>query len=163
VELAEGLDARHVEFLNRLCDVPGSGAAGAATAQPAYALDERGRVVVRGESPPPPDMARYRPGMGRAVVVHRPLDPNFEFTSREWRETVAFLWKIRASQVETIRRWGYWDFPSRPPRRIGDPSAFGPQRDDLERSIRQILMPERIEGVPFSVVAVILTLFLLAV
>src|SRR5262245_44462369 len=29
VELAEGLDTRHVEFLNRLCDVTGSSAAGA--------------------------------------------------------------------------------------------------------------------------------------
>jgi hypothetical protein len=164
VELAEGLDARHVEFLNRLGDAPGWGAAGPATAQPAYALNERGRVVVLGDSPALTEMARYRPGMGRAVVVHRPLDKDFDFRSREWRETVAFLWKIRATQVESIVRWGYWVYPTRPQRRsTGEPSAFAPQRDDLERSIRQLLMPERIEGVPFSVVAVILTLFLLAV
>jgi hypothetical protein len=163
VELKEGLDARHIEFLNRLGNAPASARAGVETAQPPYALDERGRVVVHGDSPAATEMARCRPGMGRAVVVHRPLDPNFDFASREWKETVAFLWKIRAAQIDTILRWGYWDFPARLQRRIGDPSAFAPQRDDLERSIRQILMPERIEGVPFSVVAVILTLFLLAV
>src|SRR5262245_11103890 len=113
VELKEGLDARHIEFLNRLGNAPESGRPGVETAQPAYDLDERGRVLVHGDSPATTDMARCRPGMGRAVVVHRPFDPKYDFASREWKETVAFLWKVRTAQIDAILRWGYWDFPAR--------------------------------------------------
>ncbi|MGE5194194.1 MAG: hypothetical protein ACM3U2_17005, partial [Deltaproteobacteria bacterium] len=133
---AAELTANHVDFLNRLT---GSMPAGDDEASHVvYALDERGRLVVEEESPAVgTKLARYYAGLGRAVVVHQPLDSSVDFATREWKETVAFLWKMRVSQVEAIARTGAWDLPAPPPRVPGAPSLFAPQRDDLARSIRQ--------------------------
>lgn len=151
------LTARHVAFLNRLT--------GWHKNREAYALDERGQLVI-GEMPPSggKKLATYQTGLGRAVVVHEALDPQVDFESADWKAAVAFLWKARAAQIETILRTGGWDFSPPPtPYVYLTPRPFAPQPNDVGSSIRQFLMPDRIEGVPLSMVAVILSLFLLAV
>ena len=156
------LTAGHVEFLNRLTGLPAT--AGAEGTRAVYALDERGRLVVDEPSPAAGrKLARYYAGLGRAVIVHRPLNASVDFAAPEWREAVTFVGTVRDAKRETIARTGVWDLPAPPPHVPGAPSQFAPRRDDLARSIRRILMPERIVGMPFAVVAVILSLFLLAV
>ncbi len=94
--------------------------------------------------------------------MHERLDPDEDFATPEWRRTVAFLWKVRAPQSELIRQWGAWNFVRPAPAAWALP-AFAPQSDGLAQQIRQLLLPEKIEGVPLPVVVVVLSLFLLAV
>jgi hypothetical protein len=152
------LKARHVEFLNRL--------AGGKKAEEGYALDERGQLVVGDRAlASGQKLAKFRCGAGRAVVIHDALDPESDFDTPEWKSTIAFLWKVRAAQHDKILATGGWDFtpPATVDHRYVTPRPFAPQTDGLGESIRQFLLPERIEGVPLPVVAVILSLFLLAV
>ncbi len=151
------LTAQHVEFLNRL--------GGGQEAEGPYSRDERGHLVV-GESAlaAATRLAKFHAGAGRAVVVHGELDPESDFETPEWKAVIGFLWKVRAVQLNKIMQTGGWDFTPPPmDERYLTPRPFAPQADGLGESIRQFLMPERIEGVPLPVVAVILSLFLLAV
>ncbi len=150
------LKTRHVDFLNRL--------AGWVEAAGAYSLDEQGQLIIGARALAAGNrLAKFRTGLGRAVVAHDALDPDVDFETAEWKAVVAFLWKVSAAQLATILRTGGWDFT--PPKMSGEfltPRPFAPQPSDLGESIRKFLMPSRIEGVPLSVVVVILALFLLA-
>jgi hypothetical protein len=156
------LTAGHVEFLNRLAGaVESEGGA----SSPLYALNERGELLI-GDAvlAAGRKLARYYAGLGRAVVVHGALDPQLDFDTREWKATVAFLWKLRAAQVDAISRTGYWTFAPPPaPGYMHTPRTFAPQPGEAAKSLKQLLMPERVEGVPLKVVVVILSLFLLAI
>lgn len=159
-----GLKAHHLEFLTRLSGpfAAGRGAAGGREAP--YAVDDRGQLVVAAELlAKGGKLLPYCVGLGRAVIVHERLDPESDFATPAWREAVAFLWKVRAPQIESIRQSGAWSFSYPPDRSPWALPMFAPQNDALARSIREFLMPEKIEGVPMPVVVVILSLFLLAV
>jgi hypothetical protein len=151
------MKARHVAFLNRLTGWQKAGAP--------YALDDRSQLVFSGGAlAAGGKMALFRAGTGRAVIIHDLLDPEVDFETDEWKATVAFLWKVRVVQLARILQWGEWDFTP-PPMSSSylTPRPFAPQPGGHAESIRRLLMPERIEGVPLSVVVVILSLFLLAV
>ncbi len=159
------LTAAHVQFLNRLAGPTWKVNASASTLAAAYSLNERGELVA-GERALAvgKKLARYRAGLGRAVVVHEPLDSQIDFETHDWKASVAFLWKLRAAQVEAISRTGFWDFTPPPaPGYLNTPRIFAPQHSEAASSVKQLLMPERIEGVPLKVVVVILSLFLLAI
>jgi hypothetical protein len=161
------LTTEHVDFLKRLAGFPTTKDETASPADPPYALDERGRLVI-GESARAPDskFAKHVTGLGRTVIVHEALEPPGDFSTPEWKGAVSFLWKVREGQLESITKTGIWDFhmPINP--RFGfqtNNRPYKPQSDDLARSIRQFLLPDRIEGVPLAVVAVILGLYLLSI
>ncbi len=159
------LSSTHVEFINRLAGQCPGGAESTAS-EAAYSLDERGQLIVGAAAlSAGKKFALLRAGLGRAVIIHENLEAQYDFTSAEWRETVAFLWKVQAGQSAKIVETGHWEAPAA--RLMTDtyrvPRQFAPERDDKVQSIRQFLLPERIEGVPLTVVVVILTLFLLAV
>lgn len=159
------LTARHVDLLNRLSNAPPAGTGDSPAEEAVYALDEKGGLAngARGMSVVK-RMSKYRSRLGRTVVIHDAIDVDQDLATAEWRETAAFLWKVRESQVEAIRETGKW-VAKRPEMATNykPPKTFAPQRDDLAKSFRQFLMPERIDGLPFSVVVVILSLFLLTI
>jgi hypothetical protein len=159
------LTASHVQFLNRLAGADGAESPSSPALPEAYSLDARGELTVgRRALAAGRKLARYHAGMGRAVVVHEPLDPKIDFETADWKAAVAFLWKLRAAQVKAISRTGNWDFTPPPaPGYMQTPRTFAPQHGDAANSVGGLLMPERIEGVPLKVVVVILTLFLLAI
>ncbi|MBS0262589.1 MAG: hypothetical protein JSS02_11610, partial [Planctomycetes bacterium] len=93
-------------------------------------------------------------------------------------EAVCRLWKVRETQLQYIRHKfveglqegrksrGQWEFQYvQDPRRGLTPlmRPYRPYPDDIPRSLRQFLLPERIEGVPLAVVASILVAYLLCV
>ena len=157
------MSADHVDFLNRLAG-SNSGAAGETHTGPAaYSLNAEGRLEI-GErmSGSGVKFARLTSGLGRALIIHERLDPDVDFGTSEWKAAVAFLWKVRDAQIEPILRNGVWNFPTlhRP---VGAFRPYAPQRDQLPRDIRQLLLPERIEGVPLWVVVIILSLYLVVI
>jgi len=159
------LTADHVDFLNRLAgSIPGGDLE--RRAKPAaYSLNERGWLEV-GEQIPAPGQkfTRLTCGLGRVLLIHEQLDPEVDFKTPEWKAAVAFLWKIRESQIEPIVRNGVWNFPAQNRlARFGAFRPYAPLREELPRDIRQFLLPERIEGVPLWVVVTILALYLVAI
>ncbi|MFN0053713.1 MAG: hypothetical protein ACKV0T_16150 [Planctomycetales bacterium] len=129
-----------------------------------YLLDAEGRLDVQSV----PEVNRRHCGLGRAVIVSRPTGPEEDYASPEWLETVLFLWKVRRDQAEAIRREGAWhnEFSKVESSRTSVyPQAqnFAPYEEPLEGKLRNLLMPDRVQGVPFWVVAAILSLFLLAI
>lgn len=158
------LTAYHVEFLNRLSRSTASGGGASRERAARHTVDDRGRLVIDAEAPVTgKKLSQFVVGLGRAVIVHERLDPDDDFATPEWREAVAFLWKLRKPQLESIGQGGAWSYSYPTERNPWALPAFAPQEDHLAGSIREFLMPEKIEGVPLPVVVVILSLFLLAV
>lgn len=89
----------HITFLN---DLSASSKTGHN-----FILDENGSPVPT-SSFPDSGFGMYYAGLGRMVVVMK-LPPKDELlTSPDWREAVAFLWKIRTDQMSTILSSGKW-------------------------------------------------------
>ncbi|MEO2035019.1 MAG: hypothetical protein ABGZ35_23300, partial [Planctomycetaceae bacterium] len=112
---------------------------------------------------------RYRPGLGRAVVLPAPPDPD---QLAELRELVAFLWKLRADRLSEFRETGTWKIPPQD----ASPSQTGAFNDPYRPrrpyqpiplvetdSLVTILLPEEVQGLPFAVVVSILTTFLIVI
>jgi hypothetical protein len=179
----------HADFLNRLAGFP-TREGDAGPGGPGYTIDEEGQLVIEERARVPDSKySRHVSGLGRSLIIHEPLDPQADFSTPAWKKTVAFLWKVRDDQRELITGTGFWNFHPQmdPTFGIGmsagiGPSPFGagrqrnfaygnressrpyaPIHDHLARTMREFLLPERIEGVPLSIVAVILGLYLLAV
>ncbi len=150
----QALRAEHAEFLNRI--VVGSSGA------PQFFLDQQGSL-----SPPAtgtlekPTLAY--PSLGRAVVLREPLNENRDnIDSAAWRRIVAFLWKIRNAEIESIAQNGKWTYEAASP----DFSNLEPYRPlplGSENTLDLLLAPSEVQGVPFSVVGTMLVLFLLAI
>ena len=111
-----------------------------------------------------PHAANWRrgtPGVGRAIVSTEPIDVR----SRDWAAAVYWLWGIRADQklpetsdpsravVDDEPDENMFDFTYR----------FSPDPLAAESALGNWLIPDTIEGVPFSTVCVLLGLCLLAV
>lgn len=150
----------HAAFLN---DLAGGG-------KPAFGLDEKGYLeTVSGF--PMAGIGMYASGLGRSVVVLRSLDSDSDFDAYPWRQAVAFLWKIRADQVDHIANDGKWrtgqkQRSMRPARYPGEYSPrTGFQRLPLESAgqLVQVLTPQTVRLIPFWVIALILVLFVLAI
>ncbi|MSR58841.1 MAG: hypothetical protein EXS05_14515 [Planctomycetaceae bacterium] len=145
----------HIGFLNRLT-------AGQPQRAP-YLLDEQRRLDVNSAAMSEP-FVRCHCDLGRAVIVHRPLRPEEDFTTPEWVETSLFLWKYRVDQAEAVRYLGRWSYQH--PNFKGDwraPHPFAPQEESPAPRLRELLLPTKVQGIPFWVVVTILSLFLLAI
>ncbi len=101
------------------------------------------------------------PGVGRAVVAAGPIDAH----SRAWRRGVLHLWGVRSSQLEPILDTGRWRFDV--PREFDVYSPFlrpfAPKSSVSAEQLHDILLPDRIQGIPFGTVCVILALCLVTV
>lgn len=147
----------HLAILNRL--------ASARSEDPSYVLDERGRIDPASKALTTP-VARYHSGLGRSVVLHQPRNPDEDFSTAEWVEIAMFVWKIRENQKATVRSSGKWDFFL--PRGLSTdelerPRLFAPHELPLEAPLRALLIPEKVQGLPFWVVVSILVVFLLLI
>lgn len=93
------LEVRHLEFLNAL--------AGKRPAGP-FTMSVEGRIEL-----PTTLFETFHAGLGQVAVLHTTLDGKQNPTSQAWKEMVAFLWKFRRFQRDSVRRAGYF--------RLGDP------------------------------------------
>jgi hypothetical protein len=154
----------HVDFLNRISGRRGAESDSEAPPAASYSLDESGHLIVPHEAEGI-EFLKLAPGLGRALILQRRLPDDFNFDVPEWKRTVAFLWKVRERQVGPILKNGVWDFAPPQPQYPGAfVRPYAPHSGDTRAvEIRQLLLPERIEGVPLPVVVVILALYLLAV
>ena len=159
------MSADHVDFLNRIAGSVSRDNEGNHDKTAAYALSESGSLEI-GERMATSGVkfVRLYCGLGRSLLIHERPDPDVDFGTPEWKESVAFLWKVRASQIEPILNEGVWKYPMhQEPNRYGAFRPYAPQRDELPRDIRKFLLPERIEGVPLWVVVIILSLYLVVI
>jgi hypothetical protein len=159
------MSSDHVDFLNRLAGSNPAGETAPRGRPAAYSLNAEGRLEI-GERTlaASAKFARSHCGLGRVLFIYERLDPEVDFGTPEWKAAVAFLWKIRDTQTRHIARNGIWDFPSQQRQNtFGAFRPYAPQHDELPRSIRQLLLPERIEGVPLWVVVIILSLYLVVI
>jgi hypothetical protein len=171
------LSGDHVDFLNRLAGLPGGINQDGQTA--GYALDEQGAFVI-GESArmPHSKYSLHATGLGRTLIIHEALVTPDDFESLEWIRAVCFLWKMRYSQLDHMTKQGqkmlsagvtpkcFWEFHQARDQRFALTPLnrpYRPYEDDLPRTIRQFLLPDRIEGVPLAAVASILVAYLLCV
>lgn len=91
------LQPHHVTFLNDAI---------AQTELPPFTLDGKSRLVDDSD----PTTARFlltKRGLGRVALV-RHVERPIEFDSAEWRRTAAWLWKLRADQIEIVSQQGKW-------------------------------------------------------
>ena len=158
------LDARHLRFLNDLAGTP----------SPAFTVDSLG--VLRPAAPPagkdPVSVLTFHTGVGRLAVVLKP-PAEADLASPAWRRTVAFLWKLRHDHLQTVVDTGKWDTgiqfsDSLPPfqRSPADRTTGTPAHPVSICEIREViqgLMPHQVRIIPFSVVVLILGLFVVAI
>ena len=154
-----GLKPYHVQFLDNLAGGEGT----------AYILDREGDVLREGAAPD--GFSCYCAELGRAVVVHRALDPAADLETPGWRRVVGFLWKVRFWQQKKLIRSGSWKEVA--------PPAEGIRRTGWSRPILQLVstyalcplsldlkpfvVPPEIQLIPLWVLILILALFLLAI
>lgn len=139
------------EFLERL--------AGSSASVPQFAVDASGKVT-----PLEPDASgrmHCRPGIGRALLIYRPLAAN----DPTWQRDALELWRMRPSQRRRIAERGQWEFPLETwPHTLLNPEYFPMEvGSSADAELQQLLMPTRVEGMPFHTVATLLGLCLLAV
>jgi hypothetical protein len=101
------------------------------------------------------------PGAGRTVVATAPIDPH----STAWRRAVLHLWGVRSSQVEPILETGRWRFDVPREYEVYSPflRPFAPKSSVTAEQLHDILLPDRIQGIPFASVCMILALCLVTV
>jgi hypothetical protein len=161
------VEDHHVDFLNGLARSAGGGAEFAAG--PNGTVARSGPLAAAG-------IAMLHAGLGRAVVVTRPFDPDRDAGSPEWRRAVAFLWKVREGQIASVSKTGKWQQKpevSRPARhdptyREYDRASGGAVRFHLMpiqvgTELLKSLIPRTVKLVPFGLVVFILVLFVLAI
>jgi len=152
------LEQRHLDFLNALAGGP------------AFRFDARGRIV-RDEDKTGVLCARC--GVGRAVVV---LQANVVKDSAQWRECIAFLWKLRRDQTVAVGQAGKWR-PVKGPTNQYDgtlsyPGTPGQTKQPPKYHVYPIqspvkmgesLMPKTVRVMPRGVILLIMFLFVVAV
>jgi hypothetical protein len=135
--------------------------AGGSAEEPVLAFDANGtpRLLHKG----PAGWHRGAPGIGRSIVADAPIDVQ----GSEWQREVCYLLGVRANQVadllahdqqpaagSSLEETGRFDIDYQPlaPRPLPD-----------EARLPALLMPDKIEGVPFRIVCGLLAGCLLAV
>ena len=154
----------HVQFLN---DLVGKRSA-------AFSTDAEGRLnadsgaIKQGTG-------LFRSGLGRTAVVLRPIDPEEDMDSRSWRSMVAFLWKVRNSQRQSVVDGVRWSTAQQESGRYGyrgmrathvgvdDELSFAVHPIEASRSFVRSLLPQTVRLIPFWLVVFLLVLFVLAV
>jgi hypothetical protein len=123
----------------------------------------------------PGGILRLHCGLGRAVLCAAGGVPSFDAQSKQWRQAVAFLWKLSREQQESFIEEGVWRddlFLGQ----VGVLYQYGSRGGGLSRQISLMapgcgvaprladgLMPGRVRLVPFGLVALLLGLFVAAV
>jgi len=111
----------------------------------------------------------HRPGLGRAVILSAVPDSD---ASTDFRDAIAFLWKIRSDRVERFREAGTLDVPENPMAqnlawRAGNQylehRPFRPVRLKEVDWLTTILLPDNVQGIPLGIILTILFLFLIAI
>ena len=168
-----GLQARHLTFLNQLDESAADG--------PRFFADDAGNLL-----PAQKDILRLHSGVGRSVVVAGKDQVNLSVDASAWKNTAAFLWKMRRNQARAIADSGYWEPPVQAT--INDYSALGgrpfarnaqrfaPNRSgfaqplpysappiNLGPELLNRLMPRTVRLIPFSALIGTLGLFLLLI
>lgn len=156
--------SEQIRFLNDLVD------------DEPFFIDAAGKMAVAtaGESPGP---FLVRDGLGRAAVFVK-NEKLRNFNAPEWREAVAFLWKIRADQMPAVRTVGQWDSVLLERKRrerqeeMRQLGYYNGMQGNLHFSLVPIqtggllvrhLMPSDIQLVPLSLMAAILGLYVLVI
>lgn len=126
------LEDRHLNFLNRLASTRQAGP---------YTLGVEGRIELPADSP----FEALNSGLGHLAVLHKPLDGKQQPGSRAWKELVAFLWKFRKNQRDSVRDAGHF--------RLGDPTfsqftAVIP-RPGLPPNYNQMTREQRVQAQAF--------------
>lgn len=93
------LEDRHLDFLNKLANARPEGP---------FTMGVEGRMEL-----PETLFETFHAGLGQVAVLHKTLDGKQNPTSRSWKEMVAFLWKFRRFQRDSVRGDGHF--------RLGDP------------------------------------------
>ncbi|MBM4030596.1 MAG: hypothetical protein FJ291_02285 [Planctomycetes bacterium] len=162
----------HVQFLNGLGD-----------GGPLFLLDAAGQLVANGKPQVSGKCSAHllRAGLGRAAVITAtPDDKDYDFkASAPWRSILAFLWRIRAAQLDSIRQDGRWrsdlhfnvalgdeDFPI-PDEGENRDAAFearlGALRADGLPAAGLRLMPQEVRRISFAAVLLVLALFVVLI
>jgi len=159
-----GLRPCHVQFLNRI----------AGSHDLHFALSG-GDVQISGALPQA-GIGMFRCGMGRAVVISTQPESQVATDSPEWRKAVAFLWRIRHSQLSEFvgkgqwrtdqqeklpeQRWSARPFYGTPPQ---GSVSFGFLPFEGAWLLRDSLMPQSVRLIPLWLLASVCVLFLLVV
>jgi len=151
------------KFLNRIAGLPQN--------DPALLMNTDSRRPEKANESPA-EFHKYRPGLGRAVVLRTPPDADTMDASAELRELVAFLWKLRSDKLSELQETGTWETPPEPssPSQIGRSYKSYPPHKPYEQvrlaeadGLATILLPEKVQGMPFGVVVAVLVLFLIVI
>jgi hypothetical protein len=110
---------------------------------------------------------KCRFGFGRALIL--PAVPQFnedgtfhDIKEPAWTRAVCFVWNVRGDQTATILQAGTWTPPKEPKYSLRN-SPLEPIEFARADVLRQMLFPRAVRIMPFGVVILILSLFLLAV
>jgi hypothetical protein len=110
---------------------------------------------------------KCRFGFGRALIL--PAMPQFnedgtfhDIKEPAWTRAVCFVWNVRNEQTANILEAGTWTPPVEPTYSVAN-SPLESLEFARAAGLRQMLFPGAVRIMPFGVVVMILTLFLLAV
>jgi hypothetical protein len=153
------------EFLNRLVSAAGEN-------RPIL-LDETGRIPTQSIEEQE-QLRRVHKGLGRVVLWTAPENVELKDDSDQWREAVAFLWKIRRDRWATIQQTGNWQtlpstrqsYARRPPtpyevQEAQQRLSYAPI--DSAQGLFDRLMPSTVQLLPLSLVGAILFFYVLAI
>jgi hypothetical protein len=175
VFVGNGLQGHHIAFLNQLAD---------SKSGPAFSAGSDGSLLSVDKK-----ISCLHSGVGRSVIVTGSISPEPGLNSSDWRQAMAFLWKLRGSQVRAVATTGHWN--TNTPTEVTPQSSqnnrrraqmianglnlqqleygsilgqrFGVQPTELGNDLLTRLMPQTVRLIPFSALAVILMLFVLMI
>jgi hypothetical protein len=164
-----GLQPYHVAFLNQLAESTSNG--------PAFLSDDSGNLISAQKG-----LLCLRSGLGRSVIATSESTNGLDFNGPLWRNTAAFLWKMRSRQVRSILDTGNWQPPASPQEnqpgfklnqqqyyganlnyQYTEPFTLSIQPSGLGSELLARLMPKTVRLIPFSALIVMLILFLLLI
>ncbi|TWU14849.1 hypothetical protein CA54_37190 [Symmachiella macrocystis] len=165
------LDAPQLEFLNQL--------AKSADSEIIFVTDADGRLSASGAGGQA-EFALLRVGLGRVAVGLLPDKSNRNPGSTQYRDMAAFLWKIKAEQLQSIRETGTFQKGKFPqiPNIPGQPRVYAEdfqqslslaeslatsRASDWSESLVGQLMPKTFRFVPLWLMCGLLFVFLLAI
>ena len=146
------LSPYHATLLNELCrandDVP------------PFLLDSAGKLMGTADWAAQPEVRMFRKGLGRVAIILGQPDEN-----HDWNDAAAFLWKLRRDQTINLKAKGAWVAPQQP--EIADysdysqivGSGFHVQPLQSVSSLIEHLLPEGVQVVPLSLIALMLIVY----
>jgi hypothetical protein len=125
-------------------------------------------------------------GFGRALILRSipqftANTPGATVSRSQWIRAVGFLWNVRAEQVDSMLKAGFWALPAPPRRKLppgqnaifattdlryasfGDPGGLRSEPPAAADGLRDMLFPADVRVVPFGIVVGLLASFLIVV